>query len=118
MNREGQHIAIREEGLLDTVSTVVLSGPVLQDIFEEALKRGLVLMPLTKQQRLDKLQERYALIKWLRKMVFCAGAIPVVHVKLNGRALLDEINVLRDEIRRELGDEVQVKVTFGDDGDQ
>jgi len=117
MTRKGRHIAIGEVGLLDKIDSVVLPGPVLQEIFEEALKRGLVTMPLTKQQRLDKLKEPHVR-PWLRNMVFCAGVIPVVHVKLNGRTLLDELNTLRDEIRRELGDDVQVKVTFGDDGDQ
>lgn len=122
MNREGRHIAIGEVGLLDKIESVVLPGPVLQEIFEEALKRGVVTMPLTPQQRLNKLQERCG-FPWLHRLVFCAGAmpeitIPAVHIKLRGRALMKDLAELSEAVCRELGGILEVKVTFNDDDDK
>lgn len=115
MNRKGRHIAIGEVGLLGKIESVILPGPVLQEIFEEALKRGLVVMPLTRQQKLNKLQEELNL-PWLHKLMQCDDSI--VHIKLNGRAPMKALAELGETICRELGGTVEVKVTFSDDGDR
>jgi len=114
----GRHVSITEEGLLDKTSTVVLSGPLLQEIFDEALKLGIVKMPLTPQQRLDKLTEELK-PSWLHKLVSVTrpDCGLVVHVKLRSRAPMKEILLIQAAVKRTLGDDVELSVTFQDDGD-